>query len=250
MNSIYKKVDNLSRDNRETTFKLVADQILKDFSRGLFRTQDELAKKCFVSKSTITQFAKILECTGFRELQIRLKIEYENNFNKKNTNYSKHLTVREYYISFEKWISENYDFLIDFSDDIKKKEEVFLFPSFQTQYASNFLIDVLEKHDYQANIFNLEKDLNKLKKIEWEKKLVLLILTGRDNGSLKLIYEYLTSIGSEVYIICSTNWKFDNNNTKTMYFDNKLCERKYVDRNFWLINLFKLLEELLITKKY
>lgn len=33
MNSIYKKVDNLSRDNRETTFKLVAQQILKDFSK-------------------------------------------------------------------------------------------------------------------------------------------------------------------------------------------------------------------------
>lgn len=57
-------------------------------------------------------------------------------------------------------------FLVDFANDIKKKEEVFLFSSFQTQYASNFLIYVLKKHDYQANIFNLEKDLNKLKKIE------------------------------------------------------------------------------------
>lgn len=50
----------------------------------------------------------------------------------------------------------------------------------------------------------MEKDLNKLKKIEWDKKLVLLILSGRDNGSLKLIYEYfLTTIDSKVYIICS-----------------------------------------------
>ncbi|WP_199787954.1 family 1 glycosylhydrolase [Mesoplasma florum] len=106
------------------------------------------------------------------------------------------------------------------------------------------MIDVLEKHDYQADIFNLEKDLNKLKKIEWENKIVLLILTGRDNQSLKLIYEYLTSMWSKVYIICSTNWKFDNNNTKPMYFDNKLCQRNYVDRNFWLINLFKLLAEM------
>lgn len=32
----------------------------------------------------------------------------------------------------------------------------------------------------------------------------MLILSGRDNGSLKLIYEYfLTTIDSKVYIICS-----------------------------------------------
>ncbi|WP_169729893.1 hypothetical protein [Mesoplasma seiffertii] len=247
---MYKKVENLSRDNRKTAFKLVAEQIVKDFSKGLFKTQEQLASECYVSKSTITQFAKNLGCTGFRELQTRLKVDYENNFVEQDSNYSSHLTVKDYYLSFEKWISENYVFLTDLLKGIKSKEEVFLFPSFQTQYAGKFFVDVLEKHNLVANIFNLEKDFNKLKKINWENKLILIIFTGRDNASLKIIYDYLVSIDLTVYVICSNNWNFaKDKNTKAMYIDNNLSQRNYVDRNFWLINLFKFLEELLFAQE-
>ncbi|AGY41079.1 hypothetical protein mflW37_0120 [Mesoplasma florum W37] len=249
MNSVYKNIENLSKDNRETAFKIVAKQILLDFSNNKFRSQEELAKKCYVSNATITQFSKAALCTGYRELRLRLKIEYDNNFLNDQKLSMKKISISEYYVSFENWLSENWNFLEELIKTMIERKQVFLFPSFQTHYSAIFLSDVLEKHDLNVNIFNLEKDLKKLQNIDWTKKVVLLILTGRDNESLKLIYDYMKKANSKVFVICSQNWNFkDDKNVNIMYLDNQISSRNYVDRNFWLINLYKFLEEILIKR--
>ncbi|ASZ08789.1 hypothetical protein CK556_00200 [Mesoplasma chauliocola] len=249
MNSVYKNIENLSRDNRETAFKIVAKQILIDFSNNKFRSQEELAKKCYVSNATITQFSKAALCTGYRELRLRLKIEYDNNFSDNQKTSIKKVSVKEYYSSFENWLSDNWDFIEDLIKAMTEKKEVFLFPSFQTHYSAIFLSDVLEKHDLNVSIFNLEKDFRKLNNIDWTKKVILLILTGRDNESLKLIYDYMKKANSKVFVICSQNWDFrKDGNANIMYLDNQISSRNYVDRNFWLINFYKFLEEILITR--
>ncbi|WP_339030515.1 hypothetical protein [Spiroplasma endosymbiont of Cantharis nigra] len=248
MNSIYTRIDNLGRENRNTVFRIISRKILEDFSNGVFRSQEDLAYISNCSKATITAFSKAALVSGYRELQIRLKIEYENNFtlNKSNEKLIDNKAKNDFFLNnqyLEKWTVESYEQISNFFlTNLEHKIQVF--SGYQTLYSTNFLEDVLQKNNIDVWTLKLDKDIISIKNINYEKVKSIFILSGRDTNSLKGFFEYVYNKNSNIIVIASLNWEkyLQSKKAKAIFFDNEHFNRNYIDRNFQLIYLWKYLD--------
>ncbi|QHX36723.1 hypothetical protein [Spiroplasma sp. BIUS-1] len=250
MNSIYRNIDNLGRENRNTVFKIISKQILSDFSNGVFLSQDDLAMKCNCSKSTITAFSKAVLVSGYRELQIRLKIEYENNFEINNNQKIYNQKNKENFLdttnnNLKNFILKNHEKILKFIS--KDNKIINIFSSYQTNFSTIFLKDVLDENKITSNVINLEKDVLTLKNINLESCKSLFIFSGRDNSFLKKFLDYINLSKEDIIVISSLQWKeyLDSKKVEVIYFDNENFKRNYIDRNFILIYMWKYLDYLL-----
>ncbi|ALD66618.1 hypothetical protein [Spiroplasma cantharicola] len=244
MNSIYTRIDNLGRENRNTIYRIISKKILEDFSNGIFRTQDDLAYICNCSKATITAFSKAALVSGYRELQIRLKIEYENNFdsNKSNINQiEKEFSTTIQHL--EKWAIANFEKIESFFSG-NTKNEFHIFSGYQTYYSTYFLEDILEKNNMNVRLIKLDKDIISIKSKNYNEINSIFILSGRDTDSLRGFFEYVYNKNSNIIVIASLNWEHYLNSKKvrSIYFDNEHFSKGYLDRNFQLIYLWKYLD--------
>ncbi|AUM62716.1 hypothetical protein [Spiroplasma monobiae] len=253
MKTIYIRIDNLGKENRNTVFKIIARQILEDFSKGIFLTQNELAHKCHCSKSTITAFSKAALVSGFRELQMRLRIEYENNFKINNTidllNKNNEQNFFEINDNLKNWVNSN-DKQIEFF--IKKiiSKKVNVFSCYQTVYSTIFLEDVLNKNNIDNKVINLEKDVEIIRKLNYKDSYNVFIFSGRDNSFLTKLFEYIYNDNKDIIVFVSLNWKdyFKDKDITVIYFDNEKFERNFIDRNFKLIYMWKYIDYILTSK--
>ncbi|QEH61739.1 hypothetical protein SCHIN_v1c05420 [Spiroplasma chinense] len=247
MISIYERIENLVKDNRNTTFKQIAKQILDDFNVGVFKSQNELADVCYVSMSTITQFAKAALCEGYKELAIRLKIEYENALisspTQKNINYDKVDTNSMEVLTG--WAKDQSDFILQLASEINKVREIWIASSFQSMNVAKHLRDILTNQGIDVKVMDSSINLEVARHVDFTDKLVLVLLTGRDTLTLSRILEFLATLSKNVFIVTTLNhltelpevkeWK------KSIINYNLSSDYKY--RTFALFSLFLLLAE-------
>ncbi|AGR42194.1 hypothetical protein [Spiroplasma diminutum] len=249
MKSIYTRIDNLGKENRNTVFKIISKKILDDFSNGIFLSQEDLAFSCHCSKATITSFSKAALVSGYRELQIRLKIEFENNFILKvsnNTMNEKQVLFDEKNKILNKWIDEVGTSLCKFFKELKNNK-IFIFSSYQTEYSTIFLEDVLLKNNIDNKFIKIERDILSITNIDINQNNFLFIFSGRDNNILKKVFEHVIKYTNNIAIIASLNWKdyLSGNKNNVYYFDNENFEKTFIDRNFELIHLWKYIDFLM-----
>lgn len=207
MISIYERVENLAIDSKNTTFSTIAKQILSDFNEGIFKTQNELADACFVSMSTVTQFSKSALCEGFKELSIRLKIEYENRMMAKplNNSVNEDELQLEVFDMINEWVFDSSEFLLDLAKEINKNKKICLAPSSQGLPAACNFQDILINQGVDARVFDSSTNLEVARHYDFKDELVLLIITGRDVLTLQRVLEYLLKLSRRVYIITTNN---------------------------------------------
>ncbi|QGS51860.1 MurR/RpiR family transcriptional regulator [Spiroplasma tabanidicola] len=207
MISIYERIENLVKDNKNTTFKLIAKQILEDFNNGIFKSQNELAVACYVSMSTITQFSKAAQCEGYKELAIRLKIEYENAMVaapvKEEINY-KELDTKSLEV-INDWAMSSADFILELAKQINTKKKIWIAPSFQTSPAARHFENILRNQGIDVHVMDSAINLELVRHVDFKDELILVIMTGRDTITLSRILEYLEKITKNVYVITTNN---------------------------------------------
>ncbi|WP_338985556.1 hypothetical protein [Spiroplasma endosymbiont of Diplazon laetatorius] len=202
MLSVYERVENLIKDNKNTTFKLIGKQILTDWSVGVFKSQNEISESCFVSLATVTQFAKACLCEGYKELSIRLRVEYENVMqNQSKTVIGSETDEAGMRSVICHWVNENDNFLLDLANKINEKRKVWICPSYQSMYAAKFLEDVLTNVGIQAKIIDMSINLEVGKHLEFNDELIVILLTGRDTETTVIALEYLLKAKNEIFVI-------------------------------------------------
>ncbi|ALD66424.1 hypothetical protein [Spiroplasma cantharicola] len=247
---LYKKIEKISKNDLNNTFKIVSQQILKDFWNNSFKKQKQLAKICNVSEATITNFSKTVSVSGYRELVIILKLEYKNNFI--DIKKSKTSKISEIFINFTNF-TKNTNFKIDLFKKrvLEANKEIVIMSSYETSFSSIFLSDLLNQKNYKTNIFDLSKNLNNLNQIHFLDYSYIFIFTGNETESLYNAYEFLKNKidKNNIFILYTYLWEknFELIDNK-LFLDQKYYESNINGINFFLINLYKYLSTLIDYK--
>ena len=209
MISMYERVENLIKDNRNTTFKIIAKQLLLDFQQGIFKSQNELAETCFVSLATITQFSKATLCEGYKELTIRLKIEYENTLGGNRHDTPKKIDYENLdltnFEAIKTWVYESSDFILKFSKIINKRRKLWIAPSFQSMQSAVYLQTILRNQGIEVYIMDSSINLEIVRHIDFKNEVVLILFTGRDTDTLSRMLDFLKILTAHVFIITTQN---------------------------------------------
>ncbi|AGR42045.1 hypothetical protein [Spiroplasma diminutum] len=247
MLSVYERVENLIKDNKNTTFKLIGRQILTDWSVGVFKSQSEISKTCFVSLATATQFAKACLCEGYKELSIRLKVEYESVMqNKAKANVENESDLTGMRSTVNAWVNQNDSFLYDLANKINDRRKVWICPSYQSMYPAKFLEDVLTNVGIQTKIIDTSINLEVGKHLEFNNELIIVLLTGRDTDTTVIALEYLIKAKNEIFVITTPSNISELpeiNEQKHMLIDFQDNNFFYKYRCYALISLFFSLSE-------
>ncbi|AGR41040.1 MurR/RpiR family transcriptional regulator [Spiroplasma taiwanense] len=247
MLSVYERVENLIKDNKNTTFKLIGKQILTDWNIGVFKTQNEISETCFVSLATVTQFAKACLCEGYKELIIRLRVEYENVMqNSAKVNLGSSENKNQMINIINDWVEQNDEFISDLAAKIMKVKKLWICPSFQGMYSAKFLEDALTNLGIQAKLIDLSINLEIAKHVDFRNELIVVLLTGRDTETTIRTLEYLIQFKNEVFIITTPSniieWpEIQNQKHMLVNFQDNNFFYKY--RSYALITLFFSLTE-------
>ncbi|ARU91693.1 hypothetical protein SCLARK_001130 [Spiroplasma clarkii] len=207
MISVYERVENLALDSKNTTFTTIAKQILSDFNEGIFRNQNELSDICFVSMSTVTQFSKATLCEGYKELTIRLKIEYENRMLVKPIRDAENVDELSLQVLeiINAWAIDAKEFILSLAKEINQKKRIWIAPSSQSLPATRNLHDILLNQGVDVKLMDSSTNLEVARHFDFKNELVLMVVTGRDTLTLQRILEYLEKLSRKVYIITTLN---------------------------------------------
>ncbi|AOG60326.1 hypothetical protein SHELI_v1c03730 [Spiroplasma helicoides] len=207
MTSIYERIENLVKDNRNTTFKSIAKKILDDFNEGIFKSQNELAEACFVSMSTITQFSKAALCEGYKELIIRLKIEHENAMKAKpnHAEIDYHNLDTEHLEHINNWVMTCSDFILKLASEINKDKKLWIAPSFQSMPVAKHFENILINQGVDVRVMDSSINLEIVRHFDFTDQLILVLMTGRDTLTLSRILEYLEKISKNVFLVTTAN---------------------------------------------
>ncbi|QHX36726.1 MurR/RpiR family transcriptional regulator [Spiroplasma sp. BIUS-1] len=178
MTSVFEKIEIMSKDFEDTTFKLIAKKILENTKKGKFYNQEELASQTFVSISTLTKFSKKLGFSGYREFIFTIK----NEWSKYDWEKSKKVDTAEVVDSIQSWISQNEDFINQLVEKLKTAEIINIYSSQQSFDCSKYLANLLIENGKNAILLNNEYRYKERKTPANGVNLV--VLTGRDNDTL------------------------------------------------------------------
>ncbi|WP_339030875.1 hypothetical protein [Spiroplasma endosymbiont of Cantharis nigra] len=234
MKYVFEKLEIISKEFDDTTFKIIAKKILDNAERGIFCSQEELAAQTFVSISTITKFSKKMGFSGFRELNFKMKTEWK----KLDYEQIERSDTFEIFQLIEKWISYNEDFINSICKKIKESSFINIYSSYQAFESSKYFANILI--EYGKNVTVLNNEFRFKAKVNNEKGFNLLILTGRDNDTLIDNFykaydaDYTNFIIASEKQIDKINLKF----TKKMIIDYSLDNSQLSSRQIVLHMLF------------
>ncbi|AKX34005.1 transcriptional regulator [Spiroplasma litorale] len=242
MVSVYERIENIVKDNKNTTFKIIGKQILSDWHLGIFKTQYEISESCFVSLATVTQFAKACLCEGYKELIIRLRVEYEQRMQTQQVGESmqdieKSKIINEIY----SWIENNNEFIEKLVKKIKSTKKLWICPSSQAIYSCKYLEDILTNAGKDVKLVDLSVSLEMARSREFKGELILVILSGRDTETLDRTIEYLLNFKNDLFIITTPNNIYelsDEQQANSMVINFKDNNFLYKYRAYALITLF------------
>ncbi|AUB31312.1 hypothetical protein [Spiroplasma floricola] len=135
MESVLEKLERMTKNIENTSYKIISKEIVSKFFKGIFYNQEDLANSCYVSVSQITKFAKKIGYSGYRELLFNLKNEYSHyGWDKKNLE----ISTIEKFDQLSKWIMKNEKFVKTIAKEIKNKEIINVYVSYQVRHAATF----------------------------------------------------------------------------------------------------------------
>ncbi|AUB31689.1 MurR/RpiR family transcriptional regulator [Spiroplasma floricola] len=178
MTSVFEKLEIMSKDFEDTTFKIIAKKIIENTKNGKFYNQEELANQTFVSISTLTKFSKKLGFSSYREFIFVMKTEWS----KYNWDRQKKVDTGEIFESIQTWINRNENFINNICEEIKNFNIINIYSSYQSYDCSKYFANLLI--DYGKNVVLLNNEFRFKPRQTDEKSFNLIILTGRDNDTL------------------------------------------------------------------
>ncbi|AKX34340.1 hypothetical protein SLITO_v1c07150 [Spiroplasma litorale] len=243
---IYEILENMAKDNKNTTKQIISKKILEMFLVGSFKSQKEFSKDCFVSESTITRFSQETGCSGYRELLTKLKMEYERIIikTKNDLEIIKNKKNIQVFDSVNTWVIKNEYFIKELINDIKINKKVRIFSSYQAIESSDFIYKIIQSKNIYCELINIHNNFMRDTSYLYEKDVVnIVILTGRDVETL--INFFINRINensfSKNYIITSI---YQKNKIDLKAFKEKCIlnfegdNSQFVIRHFALIYLF------------
>ncbi|AGR40763.1 MurR/RpiR family transcriptional regulator [Spiroplasma taiwanense] len=126
MISYYEIIENISKGDKNSNNALIAKNIVENFLKGVVLPQNELAIKCYLSKSSITKFCKKINLDGYRKLTYHLKNEIEK-FLEHNNNIPKVEGISYcelYFYGIKEIIDNNIDFMQEIINKINEYRKI------------------------------------------------------------------------------------------------------------------------------
>ncbi|ALD66478.1 MurR/RpiR family transcriptional regulator [Spiroplasma cantharicola] len=233
--TVINKLIKLSDSVEETNFKAIAKKIIDNFAKGEFKNQEDLAKQCYVSLSTITKFSQKIGCAGYRELIFILKNEYDHYGWTENVN---KVSSLERFDSIQKWIIENSLFIEKITQAIKEVKIINLYPSNQIRHASAYIIELFDNLNKIVRVISSEYIKNTVKNDENE--LEILIICSSNNNSIIKTYEDETNEKNKKFLIttASQDIQLDVDFTDKILINYQFDKSKSIYRNIALEMLF------------
>ncbi|WP_338984343.1 hypothetical protein [Spiroplasma endosymbiont of Diplazon laetatorius] len=238
MTSVFEKLEIMSKDFEDTTFKLIAKKLLENIKSGKFYNQEELANQTFVSISTLTKFSKRLGFAGYREFIFTIK----NEWSKYNWEKSVKIDTWEIFNSIQNWISENEQFINDISRAIENAQVINIYSSYQAYDCSKYLAGLLIESGKDAFLLNNEF---RFKPRETPKNGInLVVLTGRDNDKLMDNFTKSYNEESKNFIIVTDkqseklNMNFTSKMIVNFSLDNSRAETRVLALNMLFFTIF------------
>ncbi|WP_027063304.1 hypothetical protein [Mesoplasma seiffertii] len=202
MESVLEKLEKASKTIDETSYKIIAQEILKNFFAGVFNNQEALAKQCYVAVSQVTKFSKKIGYSGYRELLFNLKNEYKHYGWDQNEN---EVTSIEKFNQITKWISKNYRFVRAIVQAIKAKETINIYASYQVRHAAKYIVELFSSMDKVVKIISneLRNDMKPNKADE----INLVLLCSRDNESLIRVFKAQNNPEQQSFLVTTERQK-------------------------------------------
>ncbi|ASZ08791.1 hypothetical protein CK556_00215 [Mesoplasma chauliocola] len=237
MESVYDKLEDFINNNQKnSSFKLIAVNLIELFDKGDFISQKELAKLSYVANSTITKFSQVLGYSGYKELLFTLKHEWNKYGNEKTEN---GISSKEMLYSMINWVEENNHFVKQMSKAIKNSKCVKIYNSYQIgnsiRYFYETLIALNKNPILMNNDYHYSQD-------QWENSEVvnIFIVCGKDNRTLvrELYLNFNKSENNFLIVSKIQQSKIDLNFSDSLVIDYNFDNSKSIYRNMALNILF------------
>lgn len=256
MDSIVKELCKFKENRKNKTFFLISKKLLDLFNQGEFISQKQLQQICHVSGALITQFAKKLNLSGYRELVIRLKIEYGDQIKNSLQSISENDETMSDMLIIHKFINENKKVIQDITKAILDNKKVAFVTCGQANDACRVFVDSVKIKGFlnislinpyasgRFSIFN--EPLFKYDKY-------FFIFTGVINPVEKEFYEdCLKKVNSEkVYSLITKGKSMNviNNNNISLDLDVKYSDTIYrnIMFNLLFLEIINIINKTLIT---
>ncbi|AVN59223.1 MurR/RpiR family transcriptional regulator [Mesoplasma florum] len=182
MASVYEKLENLIRFQKSATFAIIAQKIIQHFFEDKqLLSQDELAKECFVSVSTISKFSQAIGYSGYKELYFELKREMELARFDNNSLSIQHIDIFE---AVKNYIYLSKDKINLLTKLINEHSEINIFRSAQMSIAADYFLQLLVNRKKRPVIIDQSFQCFIDTDLVSDNSLNIVILCGRDNFSL------------------------------------------------------------------
>ncbi|WP_381415112.1 hypothetical protein NPX79_00075 [Spiroplasma endosymbiont of Anurida maritima] len=220
MVSIREKLLEICRKEKQDTTKTLAEELLKNYDANKFLSMKNLSLRCSVSESQITQFSKIIGYSGYRELVLRMKIEFETYYEKQLK--AKNISINENFHLVKNTIIDLINYVDVFKDDVigtaellkgikGGKSNVFLLSSYQNQDIATYFNQWLINNKINT-IFNVTRayDFDVVPKLN-ENDIIFLLVSGQDNHTIHEIYKKAIKKTKKIVVVTSLSHvdKFD-----------------------------------------
>ncbi|WP_342269250.1 hypothetical protein [Spiroplasma endosymbiont of Aspidapion aeneum] len=244
MGSIIKKIQKISESSDNPIYNQIALKIM-DFliAKKKVPSEKEIAKMCYCSLSTITNFSKKVGVSGYRELTFRVIIESEDAIEQINGKAIKYDDNEEAVINWNifRLIKKNIPFIKMLVDEIIIENKLNILSSFQGFQASKFLRDNLENLDINCNVYTSQDYFQQSKIIKHN--LFLIVLTGWDNDSFEqyILKNLSKENGKKIFAITTTAQleKFNDwVSVQKFVIENEKIDRSNITRHVVLTNIF------------
>ncbi|QBQ07834.1 MurR/RpiR family transcriptional regulator [Spiroplasma gladiatoris] len=254
--NIYEKIDEMSKDEKNTIKHIISKKLLNMFLTGEFKSEKDFSKECFVSEATVTRFAKETGCSGYRELIFKLKLEYEKTILKAKEEIKKNKINKELETikSMNNWVNQSKSFLDSLIKNILLQKKIKILSSWQNLDSVSYFQKVLQEQNISSQVVKIELDYLDLESYFDDNKCIkLIIISESDFKNLASLYikKIINKKIKNTYLI-TTYFKFnkiyDNNYQNKHLLSFNYDDSHHVLRHFALINLFFYLN-LKINKK-
>ncbi len=178
MTSIYEKLENLTREYKNTTDKIIALNIINTMRQKKILTQKQLADICFVSESKITKFIQSLGEPNFKTFASSLKKEHFLYDSINKTNFKSDILAL-----IKMWCNKNSVFIKNLATAIKNNININIYASAQTSWIAQGIRDLLISYNKRPLILSKNFDIFNEPLVNNE-DINIVLFYGRDNFTL------------------------------------------------------------------
>jgi len=196
----------MEKNTDNPNYRRLAETLHMSFYGQEWKTAKELSKECYVSESTITNFAKKLGYSGYRELKWDLIKTREDYSRPDNKDKNLKQLMENYNDSIKTQLDNTLNHisvLNNFLAEFEESPNLFLFSSYQLDDMAEYFADLinLKKINLFYNRTKLYAYLN-VDKIQ-KNDMVVVFDSGQDTKLLEYTFEKARTKTDKVYVFAS-----------------------------------------------